>query len=204
MGESLGLKCRCGAVRGVAKDLSPRTGNRVVCYCRDCQAFARFLAAEGLLDGSGGAEIFQFTPSQLILGVGQEQLRCMRLSNKGMIRWYVDCCRTPVANTLAAARVPFAGMLVAFVDPAHDAQARERALGPVVLRCFGRDATGPTPANTHAAAPLSAIPRILRLFARGFVGRRGQPSPFFAPGAKEPRVTPRVLTTAERAALGPV
>lgn len=204
MSEVLRLKCRCGAVRGIAKDLSPRTGNHAICYCRDCQAFARFLGSEGLLDPAGGSEIFQLTPSQLTLETGQEHLRCIRLSGKGLLRWYVDCCRTPVANTLATARAPFAGMLVAFVDGAEGVATRDRALGPVIARTFGRDATGPVPNGTHAATPLALIPRMLFLLARWFIGGKAQPSPFFAPGAKEPRVQPRVLSPDERAALGPV
>ncbi|MBZ5709154.1 DUF6151 family protein [Nannocystis pusilla] len=202
MSESLGLKCRCGAVRGTAKELSPGTGIHVVCYCRDCQAFARFLATEGVLDAGGGSEIFQLTPSQLRIEAGQEHLRCMRLSERGMIRWYADCCRTPIANTLASARMPFAGLLVTFFDA--PVEVRERVLGPVVARTFGRDATGPTPAGTYEKVTWRVVPRILGLLARGFVRRRALPSPFFAPGAKQPRVAPTVLTAAERAALGPV
>jgi hypothetical protein len=38
------LRCRCGHVRGTAREVSPSTGFRFVCYCTDCQAFARFLA----------------------------------------------------------------------------------------------------------------------------------------------------------------
>src|SRR5262249_7317195 len=31
------LHCRCGEVRGSITNPSPRTANRVVCYCDDCQ-----------------------------------------------------------------------------------------------------------------------------------------------------------------------
>ncbi|PCC75393.1 hypothetical protein SAMN02745121_03880 [Nannocystis exedens] len=202
MSESLGLRCRCGAVRGVLSEASPRSGIHAVCYCRDCQAFARWLGGEGLLDAAGGSEIFQTAPAQITLQTGQEQLRCVRLSAEGLHRWYVDCCRTPVANTMGDPRVPFAGLLVPFI--AADAPARERALGPVKARLFGRDATGPTPPGTPEKMAVTAIPRVLWLLGRGFVRRGAQPSPFFAPGAKLPRVTPQVLTAEERAALGPV
>jgi hypothetical protein len=37
------LRCRCGHVRGVEIRVSPSSGLRLVCYCKDCQAFARFL-----------------------------------------------------------------------------------------------------------------------------------------------------------------
>src|SRR5690349_1155068 len=39
----LQLRCRCGHTRGVASNVSPSSGLRFVCYCRDCQAFAHFL-----------------------------------------------------------------------------------------------------------------------------------------------------------------
>lgn len=202
MSETLELKCRCGMVRGQLSEASPRSGIHAVCYCRDCQAFARWLGGEGLLDAAGGTEIFQTTPAQITLHTGQEQLRCLRLSENGLHRWYVDCCRTPVANTTGSSRMPFAGLLVPFV--AVDAATRERVLGPVVARLFGRDAIGPTPPGTPEKMAVTAIPRVLWLMGRGLVHRRAQPSPFFAPWAKLPRVTPHVLAPEERATLGPV
>jgi Family of unknown function (DUF6151) len=50
----LPLRCRRGRMRGVASDVSPSTGFRFVCYCKDCQAFARFLERADVLDS--GAE----------------------------------------------------------------------------------------------------------------------------------------------------
>jgi hypothetical protein len=35
------LRCSCGTLKGFVTH--PERVNRVVCYCRDCQAFARFL-----------------------------------------------------------------------------------------------------------------------------------------------------------------
>lgn len=46
----LPLRCSCGALRGVLRGMSPARGNRVVCYCRDCQAFAHFLDRDEILD----------------------------------------------------------------------------------------------------------------------------------------------------------
>ena len=123
----------------------------------------------------------------------------MRLSEKGVVRWYTDCCKTPVANTMATSSAPFAGLLVALVDAAEDARSREEALGPVVARAFARDAIGPVGAGSHDGIPLSFLPRMMGLLARGVLRRKGQPSPFFAPGAR----APRVLTPDERARLDP-
>jgi hypothetical protein len=54
-------------VRGVATNVAPDTGSRVVCYCDDCQAFAKWLGGDGLTDAKGGTDLFQLTPSQLAL-----------------------------------------------------------------------------------------------------------------------------------------
>src|SRR5262249_49832287 len=58
----LPLRCRCGRVRGVASDVSSSSGFRFVCYCEDCQAFARFLERPDVLDPAGGTDIFQSFP----------------------------------------------------------------------------------------------------------------------------------------------
>ena len=42
---------RCSGIGGRNP---PRAGCRVVCYCDDCQAFARFLACPGITDERGG------------------------------------------------------------------------------------------------------------------------------------------------------
>src|SRR5262245_45837150 len=55
----LPLRCRCGHVHGVASEVAPFNGFRLVCYCKDCQAFARFLDRPEVLDAAGGTDIFQ-------------------------------------------------------------------------------------------------------------------------------------------------
>jgi hypothetical protein len=58
------LRCRCGTVSGWVKE--PRSANRVVCYCKDCQAFAYFLGQENqILDERGGSEVIQILPKNL-------------------------------------------------------------------------------------------------------------------------------------------
>src|SRR5215471_7175400 len=102
----LPLRCRCGRVRGVASDVSPSSGFRFVCYCKDCQAFAHFLKRPDVLDPAGGTDIFQMPPGRVKLTAGTETVRCLRLSDKGVLRWYTDCCRTPIGNTAASPRFP--------------------------------------------------------------------------------------------------
>ena len=76
------MRCRCGHMRGVASAVSPSAGFRFVCYCKDCQAFARFLERPDILDAGGGTDIFQLPPSQVTFIAGLDALRCVRVSDK--------------------------------------------------------------------------------------------------------------------------
>src|SRR5687767_6325224 len=50
------LRCQCGAIRGYVA--LPAKTVRAICYCRDCQAFARYLERAGdILDEHGGTDI---------------------------------------------------------------------------------------------------------------------------------------------------
>ncbi|MBB3063117.1 DUF6151 family protein [Microbulbifer rhizosphaerae] len=123
------LKCSCSAVEGKVVGISPNTGTRLVCYCDDCQAFARYLGREKeIADQNGGTDIFQLPPSRIEISKGKEQLRCMRLTPKGMNRWYTDCCKTPIGNTVSGG-MPFVGMIHNFMD---NAKSRDTDLGPVL------------------------------------------------------------------------
>src|SRR3984957_2050797 len=110
MSGQIELRCRCGEVRGTATDLSPRTVNRVVCYCDDCQAFAHQLGRADLLDPHGGSDIVQVAPASLSFQRGDDRIVGLRLAPKGLRRWYSSCCKTPLGNTLGPA-VPFVGIV---------------------------------------------------------------------------------------------
>lgn len=104
------LQCKCGTIKGVISN--PQSANRAVCYCKDCQNFARFLGMEGeTLDAQGGSDIVQTLPKNLQFLQGVSALACIRLTSKGMIRWYADCCKTPIGNTLENHKISFIGLL---------------------------------------------------------------------------------------------
>lgn len=124
---NLPLKCRCGEVTGNVTDVTPSSGNRVICCCCDCQAFSAYLGREeDVLDAFGGTELLQLSQSQVTIQQGHDKLQSMRLSEKGMLRWYTSCCNTPVGNTMNA-KVPFVGVIHSFLNVTD----REAALGPV-------------------------------------------------------------------------
>jgi Family of unknown function (DUF6151) len=141
--SDLPLRCRCGQVRGVASAVSPSTGFRFVCYCKDCQAFAHFLERMDVLDSAGGTDIFQMPPARIKLTAGADALRCLCLSGR-VLRWYAQCCRTPVANSAAAPRFPIAGVIRSFMDAGTaDGRSADEVLGPPLCRIFERSAVAP-------------------------------------------------------------
>jgi hypothetical protein len=170
----LPLRCRCGRTRGVATDVSPSTGFRFVCYCKDCQAFAHFLERTDVLDPAGGTDIFQMPPGRVKLTAGTDAMRCLRLSNR-VLSWYTDCCRTPIANTAAGPRFPVIGVVHSFMDHEAAGRSRDEVLGPPLCRIYERSAVGPLP-------PDAPNPPSLGVFARraskmlGWVGTRAQPT----------------------------
>ena len=192
------LRCRCGHVRGVAREVSPRGGFRFVCYCGDCQTFARFLGRPDVLDAAGGTDIFQMPPARVQLASGREALRCVKLSTK-VFRWYADCCRTPIANSAGPA-FPMVAIIHAFMDHAASGRSRDAALGPPLCRIFERSATAPLP-------PGAPRPSIALFARRGWMlldwRVRGlhRPTPFFDARTKQPVAAPHVLAPGERAAL---
>ncbi len=194
------LRCRCGRVRGVATEVSPANGNRLVCYCDDCQAFARFLEHPGVMNAEGGTDIFQVAPSRIKITEGTEALQCVRLSEKGLFRWYAGCCRTPAGNTFSA-RVPFVGIIHSFMDHEADGRARDDVLGRPIGLIHGRFALGGLPPNGHRTASLRVVARCGRVMLGWWIAGKGDPSPFFDPRTRAPRIEPRVLRPEEREAL---
>jgi len=196
----LPLRCRCGHMRGVAIDVSPSTGFRFVCYCQDCQAFARFLGRADVLDPAGGTDIFQMPPGRLKLTAGTDAMRCLCVSSK-VLRWYADCCRTPIANTAAAPRFPVIGMVHSFMDHEGDGCSRDEALGPPRCRLYEGSAVGPLPPSAPAPPSFGVFARRVSKLLGWWVRGLGRPTPFFDDRTNAPRAVPHVLTRSERADL---
>ncbi len=196
MGDQVELRCRCGEVRARVVDASPRTVNRVVCYCADCQAFAHQIGRADLLNAQGGSDIVQLAPATLTFTQGQNRIVGLRLTEKGLFRWYASCCNSPVGNTLTPG-VPFVGILAQGFDRATD------TFGPPVGAILGKSAIGtPPPGSTSLNLPLllRAIGKVLGWRLRG----KAWPHPFFEKGNSEPVYPVTVLSTQQREALRPL
>jgi hypothetical protein len=171
--------------------------------CDDCQAFARYLEQPGVLDAHGGTDIYQTAPAHVQLSDGAEHVRCVRLSPKGLLRWYTACCNTPIGNTLASPGVPFVALVHSFMDHSAPGQARDRVLGAPRAFIHGRFGIGGLPAHAHPRAPLGIILRMASQVGTAWLKRRQRPSAFFTADTGAPRVTPLVLTLEQRRTLTP-
>ncbi|KUF11879.1 DUF6151 family protein [Pseudoponticoccus marisrubri] len=187
MAEDRNLTCRCGQMAWSIAGDAP--GTHLVCHCRDCQGFARHLGvAEAMLDAHGGTELFQIAPENLRLTDGVDHLSVLRLSDKGLLRWYAGCCGTPIANTLPGPGLPFAGMVLPREAP---------GFGPITARTGTAATGGAVKARGGLRAGLSLMVRALRSRLTG--GHRR--TPFFGPDGAPVR-HPKVLSAQERAAAG--
>ena len=176
------LSCSCGAVQGVAINVTAKTGTRVVCCCDDCQKFAAHLHREAdILDKFGGTDIYQTSQSQIKIDSGAEHIRCLRLTSKGLFRWYTDCCKTPIGNTLSSG-FPFVGVIHNFMNIEG---SRDTVLGSVRAYVQTKHARGtPNYPNSSEKFPIGITLRIMRKMLVWKVRGMNRPSVFFAENGK--------------------
>lgn len=189
------MRCACGNVRGEVN--LARAYTRGTCYCRDCQAYARWLERPGLMDACGGTDVVPMSPAGVRISAGTEHVACMSLSEKGILRWYAACCRTPLGNTPRTAKIAYLGMVTASFEAAPE--ALDAALGPrdrIVLN-------GDSATCKVRSTPLAFLLGGFSIFRHILGARFGTPpgSPFFD-AAGQPLRMPLVLTAAQREALG--
>lgn len=195
----LPVRCSCGSVTGTLRGVGVTPGVRIICTCDDCQAFARYLGRSDILDRFGGTDIYQTAPALLELSAGVDQLRCLRLTSRGLMRWYTDCCRTPVGNTLASPAVPFVGVQRVLTDHSGSGKSRDATMGaPSFIQT--KFARAPIPKDYVTRSALSAIGRTAWAIANNALAGRARPSPFFDASGK-PVAKPLVLAVSERRAL---
>lgn len=167
---------------------------RATCYCRDCQAFARTLQREDALDAEGGTDIVAMLPAGVRFTTGIEQLACLSLSPKGLLRWYARCCDTPIANTPRDPKMPYVGILGHCANPS----ALTRAVGASRIALNAKSARGEV-ASTPLRTFLGVV-RIMRGVLVARLSRRHRDNPFFIADPPQPIAEPRVLSLAERKA----
>jgi hypothetical protein len=201
MAQDIELGCRCGEIHGSARGVSPDAVNRVVCYCDDCQAFLHHLGRADLLDAHGGTDVVQVAPNVVAFDKGTEQIACVRLSKKGMYRWYAGCCQTPLGNTLTPS-VPFIGMPVEVFRGAPDATRRDAVFGNPRGTSFVQFAVGGAPEGATGNQLGLLLRMVLKVFGWKLRGKTW-PHPYFDRDTRKPSRPVTVLTREEREALRP-
>lgn len=175
----ISLQCRCGAVKGAAKNITPRNGNHLVCCCSDCQRFAHYLDENNehhIVDEFGGTRIYQTSQSQVSISQGSEHVRCLRLTPKGLYRWYTECCNTPIGNTMNA-KMAFVGLIHNFIVIPDNPKI---SLGPILGFVQTNDAVvQPDYPTSSEKVPLRLLLRIIRKLLVWKMRGMGQPSCFF-------------------------
>jgi hypothetical protein len=186
------LRCRCGTLQG---HIVPTVGaTRAVCYCKDCQAYARFLGTPGVVDADGGTEVVALVPGRLQFTAGLEALACLSLSERGIFRWYASCCGTPVANTPRDPKLPYAGVIRSCLE--SGSPSVEDSFGKRRMAVNTGSALHPV-ASAPIANVFGGIALVSSLLGARLSGAY-KTNPFFVPGTRTPIRPPRVLSAAER------
>jgi hypothetical protein len=191
MPDSHNIRCRCGQIRGLLTPTTP--SNHCICHCADCQAFARHLQARDVLDAQGGTDIVQVPPSQLRFTQGVENLACLRLTDKGLLRWYSACCNTPIGNTPADRRISFVGLIHACLTGDH--QTLESSFGPVTMRVGVKSAIGPD--KPASSGLVGGVARTMAMIVKARLGGGYRANPFFDRQSGVPVARPTVLSAGE-------
>jgi hypothetical protein len=182
------LRCNCGKLQGTLKHTTEI--NRCVCYCTDCQAFARFLKREhDILDAVGGTSIVQTIPKHVNFLEGTENLACIRLTETGLLRWYAACCNTPIGNTPPNSKFPFIGLIhnCLSTEPA----SLDKTFGPVRMHVNTQSAIGePKPKSMGF---FTGNLRVMGMVLRSRLDGSYKQNPFFVAATGAPIVTPKVL-----------
>jgi hypothetical protein len=190
----LSVQCRCGTVKGTVR--RPRRFTRCVCYCKDCQAFARFLGrSEQILNEKGGTDVVQVVPADITFSQGREALACVRLTRRGMLRWYASCCNTPIGNTIANGKISFVGLIHTCLETGGT--SLDQVFGPVDARVNTGSALGAV--EPERLKGFMAVLKFITLLPRARFGRR--PVNAFLSADGTPLPAPRVLTASELAGV---
>jgi hypothetical protein len=171
----ISLGCACGQVQGKTEDVNAQSGNRIHCCCADCQKFVMFLEQENkVLDQYGATDIFQIPIAHVHITAGHEHLALMRLTPKGLNRWYAKCCNTPIGNTLGS-KAPFIGVIHNFMQ---HAESRNQEIGKTRGYIHSHSARATVP-DALEASFLKITIRVRSKLISWKVKGLNQPSAFF-------------------------
>ena len=124
----------------------------------------------------------------------QRRLAAIRLSDKGMVRWYASCCGTPMGNTMANPKMSFIGLVHTCLDQGR----MDEDFGTNVAVVNTDTALGnPKPKQRGL---LGVVARFLWIVVASRISGRYRKSPLFN-GSGLPQVAPKILPAEELANL---
>ena len=186
------IRCHCGKLKGTLT--RNQEVNRCVCYCADCQAFARFLKREhNILDEMGGTSIIQTIPANVTFTEGTENLTCIRLKPNGLLRWYTKCCNTPIGNTPPILNPSFIGLIHTCLS--SDQTSLDKAFGPIRMYVNTKSAIGEN--KPESAGVLSGTLRVIGMMLKARFDGRYKQTLFFVIESGTPIIAPKVLNDEE-------
>lgn len=189
------LRCHCGEVTG-SVDAGGITC-RGACYCLDCRGYAHFLGnPERILDEKGGSQILGTLPRRVHITAGAAQIAGMTMTPRGPLRWYAECCRTPLGNTTRSAKAPYVSVLRCALA-ASDEQLRQ-AFGPANFVFSPETATAPVRGTPLAMA--AAVFKVVANLLYGRLSGQWRQTPFFLADG-QPIRTPQVIDPQTRQRL---
>lgn len=116
---------------------------------------------------------------------GRDRLACMHLTAKPTLRWYAECCGTPMFNTYRSGRVPYVTTVVANCDP----DWRGSLLGEPIGHLFTEEATGDA-SHLRRLSMFKLMRRFSRRMMTDIISGDRRRDPLFDPATLEPFVSP--------------
>ncbi|MBQ4811707.1 hypothetical protein J8M20_10185 [Pseudoalteromonas luteoviolacea] len=177
MTQYLDIRCDCGALQGRVACGAHFFQNRVMCYCDDCQAFVNHLGHESSLNQYGGTDVYQVSASQVSIVSGHEHLKCLKVTPKGVHRWYASCCNAPIGNTIGP-QWPLVGFISSVI-----VQDLDSIVGPIKGSVFCQFANQPVPKEVKGRWSHKRIvaTMVIKLLVWRILGK-AQPNPFYKAG----------------------
>jgi hypothetical protein len=133
--------------------------------------------------------LFQTDPDKIEVTQGIENLECLTLSPKGLLRWYAGCCNTPMFNTPRSAKVPLVAVVT---DIAED----PRIFGSVIYDSFLKDSKG----KLKSSGVSKVIYRFLKRALASRISGRWKKTPFFIIPENIPLDKPFVISKEQKRA----
>lgn len=172
------ISCECGSFSGLIKQSKGATGNHLICACADCKSFLFWLKKnKSLYSVHGGAELYQTSPSSFQITQGKEHLKCLHLSPKGLDRWFVSCCNTPIANCLGANQ-NFIGFFAQTFKFETELDKKEK-IGEIKAICNAEKTNPKAEIPVYKKFPFAVGVKVLKLLLSGKLNPKLCQSPLY-------------------------